>query len=293
MAEDKTLLLSLLSRLPLFTGLTPEQSKVIAAGSSFTSLGRGEVLFHQGDPVRGFFFVLRGQVQLAVSTAEGTEKVVEIVAAGESFGEAVVFDGLRYPVTAAALVPSELLAVSSEAVLDLLDRDPAFARRMLANMAVRLRRLVRDVESYSLRSGVQRVVGLLLHEAASETAAVSAPGVPGRTAAREAARPHPQAGGAGATWSGPAARQPPAATGGQGRGAGGSWAAPSAERPGPCRRTVLLPASKHVLASRLSLAPETFSRVLRELSAEGLISVEGRRITLLDVPGLEAQLQWK
>ena len=93
-----------LRRLPLFAGLTPEQTEVIGAGSRFTSLARGEVLFHQGDPVRGFFFVLRGQVQLAVSSAEGAEKVVEIVAAGESFCEAVVFEGLRYPVTSTALV---------------------------------------------------------------------------------------------------------------------------------------------------------------------------------------------
>ena len=227
-----------LRRLPLFAGLTPEQIEVIGAGSHFASLARGEVLFHQGDPVRGFFFVLRGQVQLAVSSAEGAEKVVEIVAAGESFGEAVVFDGLRYPVTSTALVATDLLAVSSAAVLDLLDRDPAFARRMLANMAVRLRRLVRDVESYSLRSGVQRVVGFLLHEA---------------------------------------------------QAAGGETGSGTGSGAGP---TVHLTTSKHVLASRLNLAPETFSRVLRELSAEGLISVEGRRIALLDPSRLEAQLEW-
>jgi CRP-like cAMP-binding protein len=226
----------LLRRLPLFAGLTPEQIGVLGAGSHLTVLDKGAILFHQGDPVRGFFFVLRGQMQLTVSTAGGAEKVVEIIAAGESFGEAVVFDGLRYPVTATALVGTELLAVSSAAVLDLLDRDPAFARRMLANMAVRLRRLVRDVESYSLRSGVQRVVGFLLHEAGSSA------------------------------------------------GAGGEAA------PEP---VVILPTRKHVLASRLNLAPETFSRVLHDLSAEGLIGVEGRRITLLNVPRLQDRLTWQ
>lgn len=220
----------LLARVPLFAGLSREQVEVIHAGSSLLSLDKGEILFHQGDPVRGFYFVLRGQVQLSVSTAEGAEKVVEIVTAGESFGEAVVFDGLRYPVTSTALVATDLLGVSSEAVLDLLDRDPSFARRMLANMAVRLRRLIRDVESYSLRSGIQRVVGFLLHEAIGE------------------------------------------------------------EGNGP-ERTVLLPTSKQVLASRLNIAPETLSRILRDLSEDGLISVQGRRITLHDVPTLEARLE--
>jgi CRP-like cAMP-binding protein len=154
-----------LAQLPLFSGLTALQLDALAAGARFTGLGKGGILFHQGDPVHGFYFVLGGQVQLSVATPGGAEKVVEIVAAGESFGEAVVFEGLRYPVTATALVGTDLLAVSSAAVLDLLDRDPSFARRMLANMAVRLRRLIRDVESYSLRSAVQRVVGFLLHQA--------------------------------------------------------------------------------------------------------------------------------
>ena len=134
--------MDLLRHLPLFSGLTQEQLELISAGSRITELDKGEILFHQGDPVRGFFFVLRGQMQLSVATADGAEKVVEIVTVRESFGEAVVFEGLRYPVTATALVDTTLLAVSSRAVLDLLDRDPSFARRLLANMASRLRRLI-------------------------------------------------------------------------------------------------------------------------------------------------------
>ncbi|MEV5984587.1 Crp/Fnr family transcriptional regulator [Streptomyces sp. NPDC052051] len=220
----------LLSRLPLFAGLTSEQLGVISAGCSSVTLARGRVLFHQGDPVRGFFFVLGGQMQLSVSTGDGSEKVVEIVSAGESFGEAVVFDGSTYPVTATALVGTEMLAVAGRAMLELLDRDPSFARRMLGNMAVRLRRLVRDVESYSLRTGEQRVIGFLLHNATTDE---------------------------------------------------------------ECRDQVRLPVSKQILASRLNLTPETFSRVLHGLSAQSLISVRGRCIALHDTTALRDKLAWR
>ena len=47
-----------------------------------------------------------------------------------------------------------------------------------------------------------------------------------------------------------------------------------------------LPASKHVIASRLNLTPETLSRILHGLSESGLIAVKGKRITVLDVAGL-------
>jgi CRP-like cAMP-binding protein len=46
--------------------------------------------------------------------------------------------------------------------------------------------------------------------------------------------------------------------------------------------TVSLPVSKATIASRLSLTPEYFSRVLHELEAEGLVSIDKRDIRILD-----------
>ena len=47
-----------------------------------------------------------------------------------------------------------------------------------------------------------------------------------------------------------------------------------------------LPASKHIIASRLNLTPETLSRVLHNLSESGVIRVNGKRITVLDTTRL-------
>jgi len=52
--------------------------------------------------------------------------------------------------------------------------------------------------------------------------------------------------------------------------------------------TVHLPASKATVASRLSLTPEYFSRVLHELEAQGLIRIDKRDIRIPDVPRLAA-----
>lgn len=51
----------------------------------------------------------------------------------------------------------------------------------------------------------------------------------------------------------------------------------------PISITVSLPASKATIASRLSLTPEYFSRVLHELEAQGLIQIDKREIRILDV----------
>ena len=50
--------------------------------------------------------------------------------------------------------------------------------------------------------------------------------------------------------------------------------------------TVNLPASKATIASLLSLTPEYFSRVLHELEAQGLIQIDKREISILDVARL-------
>ncbi len=52
--------------------------------------------------------------------------------------------------------------------------------------------------------------------------------------------------------------------------------------------TVSLPTSKHVVASRLNLTPETLSRLLHTLAADDLISVDGRAVTIRDFERLKS-----
>jgi CRP-like cAMP-binding protein len=46
--------------------------------------------------------------------------------------------------------------------------------------------------------------------------------------------------------------------------------------------------SKAIVASRLNLTPEHFSRILHELSERGLIRVDGRDVHIDDVARLRA-----
>lgn len=52
------------------------------------------------------------------------------------------------------------------------------------------------------------------------------------------------------------------------------------------QHAITLPAAKNIIASRLSIQPETLSRILTNLTAEGLISVDGLTITVLDAERL-------
>ncbi|CAM5489110.1 Crp/Fnr family transcriptional regulator [Thauera mechernichensis] len=208
---------ALLHRIPLFSELSESDIQRVSRYTRDRHVGRGEVLFQRGDQPHGFYFVVSGQIKLAFSSPQGTEKVVEIVGAMQSFGEAVMFMNHPYPVFAEALCDTVLIHVGQAVVTELIDQDSTFAHKLLAGMAIRLHSLIQDVETYSLRSSMQRVIGYLLQVADSDT---------------------------------------------------------------PCE--IALPTSKQVIASRLNLTPETLSRIFHDLSEAGLISVQGKRITLHD-----------
>lgn len=52
------------------------------------------------------------------------------------------------------------------------------------------------------------------------------------------------------------------------------------------RAGISLDAPKHVIASRLSIKPETLSRTLKDLSKQGLINLDGSQIELVDIEQL-------
>jgi CRP-like cAMP-binding protein len=153
-----------LKRLPLFENLSEQELSTIGAATTELRVARGACIVQRGDPSHGFHIVIFGQVKLGFLSAQGNEKIVEIIGPGHSFGEALMFMDKPYIVNAHALADSMLLHVAKDAVLGQLESNPTFARRMLAGMARRLHGLISDVEAYSLRSASQRVIGYLLKD---------------------------------------------------------------------------------------------------------------------------------
>jgi CRP-like cAMP-binding protein len=159
---------ALLAHVPLFDGLEAGEISRMARSTREIHATKGDILFHKGDPCTGFHLLVYGQIKLAFTSAHGTEKVVEILGQGQSFGEALMFMDKPYIVHAQALTDSLLLHVSKAAIFEELQRDHNLCRKMLASMSMRLHKLMGDVESYSLHSGKQRIIGYLLRELPDE-----------------------------------------------------------------------------------------------------------------------------
>lgn len=163
MAADNFSARVFLANLPLFRALVPEQLDRIALHTRQVRAVRGEILFHRGDVVDGFHAIVCGQVKLAFVSAEGYEKVVEILGPGSIFGEAVMFVRRPHLVTAQTLAESLLLFVERYAVYEELRHAPDFAAHVIDGIAGRLHQLMIDLEANSMHTGTERVINFLLH----------------------------------------------------------------------------------------------------------------------------------
>ena len=144
--------------LPLFSGLGNDDLTLLLSGTHEYKVSAHEILFQKGDHIRGIHLMLSGQAKLFLPTTQGGEKVIGMVTAGKSFGEAVVFNDEPCPVAAQATRDSVLMIVNKDALLAVLDHNPRFARKMLASISMRLHELMLDMETCTLMNSVQRVV---------------------------------------------------------------------------------------------------------------------------------------
>ena len=169
MNQGKVNVRGVLANLPLFRQLSAEEIDNLAVGTREQKVLKNEFLFQKGEPSHGFFVVAYGLIKLAFPSPNGAEKVVEIIGAGQSFGEAVMFMEKPFPVYAQALADSLLLHIAKPVIFSAIDHDPTLARKMLAGLSIRLHGLIQDVEAYSLRSGTQRLIGFLLEQPQTAT----------------------------------------------------------------------------------------------------------------------------
>src|SRR5205823_112029 len=125
----------------------------LAEGIAAIDAPKGTVLLRRGDTSNGFYVVVFGQVKLCLQTANGDEKVVGLRGRGESFGESAMFLDQPYRISAESLMDSKLIHISKQTVLAEIERDPRFARRIIAGLCRRVSHFINDVEGYTLRSG--------------------------------------------------------------------------------------------------------------------------------------------
>ena len=158
-----------LAGLPLFKALDAATLARLAAATTRRTLKRGETLFRKGDPATGMYVVVYGEIKLMTSTPARGPRLSGIVAAGQSFGEPVMFLERAALLDAVAASDALLLHLPKAVVFEEIERNPKFARRMIAGLSLRVESLVRELDRQALASGSERFVAYLLRHGRGET----------------------------------------------------------------------------------------------------------------------------
>lgn len=214
----------IISRLDYFQGVAADTLRRLAASARYVHVRRDEPVFRRGEPADTLHVVVSGQIKVFLPQPNAGEKVVALVAHGESFGVAPLWLGLAHAADAVANQDSHLLLLERAALLREARQDCILAGRLMDAVSHRVMDLMRNLESCARRSARQRVACYLLQH-----------------------RPQP---------------------------AGDAY-------------EVHLPATRREVAAKLNLTQETFSRVLRQLSQDGMVEMQGRVIRVLSAPALE------
>jgi len=156
-----------LKRTALFGCLTREELSEIARRAAEIHFSKGEMLFLSGEPVKGIFVVVGGDVRVFQHNAEGREQVMHVDTAGSVIAEVAVFDGGPYPASAMAMSGTDVLFIPKESVDRCCADHPHFVLNALRLMARRVRRHAQLVEALSLHEVGQRLALFLLTEARS------------------------------------------------------------------------------------------------------------------------------
>jgi CRP/FNR family transcriptional regulator, dissimilatory nitrate respiration regulator len=128
-------------------------------------LEAGGTLFHQGDEADRFYLLLDGQMTLTRVLPEGQEKLVEVIAPGQSFAEALLFGSDRYyPVTACAFKSSSLVSIDGPHYRRLLEEQPKACLELLSNLSMRLNQRLNEIDTLTLGNASRRVVRYLCQE---------------------------------------------------------------------------------------------------------------------------------
>lgn len=131
-------------------------------GRTMREYERDETIFSQGAIADAVFWILHGEVKLAVVSPDGKEAVIAILSHGNFFGEECLAGQPLCSATATAVHPSTVIRVPREAMTSLLHHEPAFAEGFIAHLLSRHIRMEQDLLDQLFHTSEKRLARLLL-----------------------------------------------------------------------------------------------------------------------------------
>lgn len=107
---------------------------------------RGATIFRKGDPGECLFAVCSGSIKISTPSSEGKEVVLNVLRAGEVFGEIALLDGRPRTADAIAVSDCELLVLERRDFLPVMREQPDASLKLIELLCAKLRSTSEHVE---------------------------------------------------------------------------------------------------------------------------------------------------
>ena len=159
--------LSLLQSVPIFSDLSSSDLNKIAERMIQRTYVKGQMILLEDDLGQTFFVIAGGSVKITRLSDDGREVILAMLGESDFFGEMSLLDGAGRSANVVALEASEVLTLSRNNFLEILQDYPKISISLLEELTQRIRKSDQQIESLSL-SDVEQRIGITLIRLAEE-----------------------------------------------------------------------------------------------------------------------------
>jgi CRP/FNR family transcriptional regulator, cyclic AMP receptor protein len=134
----------------------------VGSGRSTEKYQRKKIIFRQGDPADGVFYIQSGQVELSVVSYQGKEGVIAILSAGDFFGEGCLAGKPLHMASAIALAESTIFRIEKQTMIRVLRDEPTLSEMFMAFLLSRNIQFEADLVDQLFNSSERRLARVLL-----------------------------------------------------------------------------------------------------------------------------------
>lgn len=131
----------------LFAELDDRELASVAAVAKTRRYAKDEVIFHADESGDIFCLIREGKVKVTMTSPEGKEIILSILGPGDFFGEMALLDDEPRSATVIAIEPLEVVTIWRSDFLQILSENFSIARKVLAELSRRLRKMSTRLES--------------------------------------------------------------------------------------------------------------------------------------------------
>ena len=156
-----------LKNVPIFADLSSSDLEKISNKMISRNYNKGQVIILEESKGETFFVIKTGEVKVTKLSDDGREVILAILGESDFFGEMSLLDGEGRSANIVANEDSAVLTLSRNDFLSCLESYPKIAISLLEELAVRLRKSDKHIESLSLSDSEHRI-GITIARLAEE-----------------------------------------------------------------------------------------------------------------------------